>query len=360
MPKKLVLCLDGTNNKFKKDNTNVVKLLALLDKRATDQLVYYQPGIGTMTPPGVYGHIRQWFLTRIDLAFATLLKYHVEDAYRFLMRYYEEGDEIFLFGFSRGAYTARVLAGMLCKVGLLAKGNEEMVSFAWEMYAGENNSDQAKKFRNTFSRKVPITFLGVWDTVSSVRWASFKYVLGKQMSFPHTMDNPMVRKVRHAIALDERRAYFRQNLWTDKPEEGQDVLQVWFPGVHCDVGGGYEEKESGLSKIALKWMVDEIGAALVFHPVAVAKMIPQTSTVDFAAPDRAAKIHESLKGLWKIVEWIPKRIKDRQQNYAYRWILPRGRSRWVAGDANIHPSAFERMKAGVGYYPRNLPSQNPH
>src|ERR1700730_692736 len=143
MTRKLVLCLDGTSNQYCRDNTNVVKLAALLDKGSTDQFLYYQPGIGTMPPPGVFNKAHKWLLTRLDLAFAILLKQHVQDAYRFLMRYYEAGDEIFMFGFSRGAYTARVLAGMLCKVGLLARGNEELVPFAWEMYATLDNDAEA-------------------------------------------------------------------------------------------------------------------------------------------------------------------------------------------------------------------------
>ena len=127
MPKKLILCLDGTSNQFCRDNTNVVKIAALLDKNAADQMLYYQPGIGTIPPPTVFSRTLKWVLTRLDLAFAILLKHHVQDAYRFLMRHYAPEDEIYVFGFSRGAYTARVLAGMVCKVGLLQKGNEELV-----------------------------------------------------------------------------------------------------------------------------------------------------------------------------------------------------------------------------------------
>jgi uncharacterized protein (DUF2235 family) len=348
MPKKLVLCLDGTSNQYKKDNTNVVKLLAALDKHAADQLVYYQPGIGTRVPPGVYGRLRQWVLTRLDLAFAILLKYQVQDAYRFVMRYYEEGDELYLFGFSRGAYTARVLAGMIYKVGLLAKGNEEMIPFAWQMYRVGDNHDLARGFRHTFGRKVPVTFLGVWDTVSSVRWA------GKAIALPYTRDNAGVAKVRHAMALDERRAYFRQNLWDTTPPASQDVKQVWFPGVHCDVGGGYAEEECGLSKIALRWMIDEIGAALAFDPAALAALFPAMSSATSAAADATATKHESLRSWWWIAEWLPKRIRDPQRNFEPRWILPRGESRWIAPDAIIHPAVRERMAKVAGYSPPNL------
>jgi uncharacterized protein (DUF2235 family) len=115
----IVLCLDGTSNKFAAVNTNVVKLYAMLDRARPDQLSYYQPGIGTMAPPGVWGKLKRWFIKQLDLAIAWLLSDHVTDAYRFLMRYYQKGDRIFIFGFSRGAYTARALAGLIAAKGLL-------------------------------------------------------------------------------------------------------------------------------------------------------------------------------------------------------------------------------------------------
>ena len=127
MSRNLVLCLDGTSHRFAAANTNVVKLYAMLDRQRNDQLSYYQPGIGTFAPPGVWGKLRKWIVTRLDLAIAWLLEEHVSDAYRFLMRYYQDGDRVFIFGFSRGAYTARALAAMLYKVGLLTQGNEERV-----------------------------------------------------------------------------------------------------------------------------------------------------------------------------------------------------------------------------------------
>jgi uncharacterized protein (DUF2235 family) len=351
MTRKLVLCLDGTSNQYGRNNTNVVKLAALLDKDAADQFLYYQPGIGTMPPPGVFNKARQWFLTRLDLAFAILLRQHVQDAYRFLMRYYEAGDEIFMFGFSRGAYTARVLAGMLRKVGLLAQGNEELVTFAWDIFATEKNDDQASDFCNTFARTVSIEFIGVWDTVSSVRYA------GRDQHFPYTFDNPIVHTVRQALALDERRAYFRQNLWKEPARTSQDVQQVWFAGVHCDVGGGYKGSECGLSTIALKWMLEEVGTRLAFSLTAVDAMIPTVSNDRFSAPEATAKLHESLQGAWHLAEFIPKRVHVKQPDGSYEahWTLPRGHGRWVDPTAHIHPSVYERIRLVPGYHPPNLP-----
>ena len=134
-PRNIVLCLDGTSNKYAAVNTNVVKLYAMLDRARNDQLSYYQPGIGTMPPPGIFGRLKRWFVTRLDLAIAWLLSDHVTDAYRFLMRYYQQGDRIFIFGFSRGAYTARALIGLLNRPGLLRPGSENLVPYAVRQYA---------------------------------------------------------------------------------------------------------------------------------------------------------------------------------------------------------------------------------
>ena len=140
-----------------------------------------------------------------------------------------------------------------------------------------------------------------------------------------TYDNPIVRTVRHAVSLEERRAYFRHNLWVDPARDGQDSRQVGFPGVHCDVAGGYREADSGLSKTAPRWMPEEIGPRLKFQQTACDAMLPSTNSQDYAAPSATAAIHESLRGLWRIVEYIPKRVNIRQSDGSYktRWILPR-------------------------------------
>jgi uncharacterized protein (DUF2235 family) len=349
MARNIVLCLDGTSNKYAAANTNVVKLYAMLDRARNDQLSYYQPGIGTYAPTGVWGHIKQWIVTRLDLAIAWLLSDHVTDAYRFLMRYYQEGDSIFIFGFSRGAYTARVLAGMLHKVGLLTQGNEELIPFAWDMFKRyDPDLELAEGFKKTFSRPVQVHFLGLWDTVSSVGWA------WAPQHFQFTENNPSVDIVRHAVALDERRSYFVQNLWGTLPP---DIEQVWFPGVHCDVGGGYPENESGLSAIALKWMIGKAEAAGLFLDQNMkATVLPQQSTPDYIAPNAGGPTHESLSGLWWIVEYLPKSYKDPAANFATRWMIHAGRPRHVNDYANIHVSVFERMRLVPTYQPKNLPA----
>ena len=350
MGRKIVLCLDGTSNRYSATNTNVVKLYAMLDRARSDQLSYYQPGIGTFLPPGFWGHLRGLVARILDLAIAWLLYDHVTDAYRFLMRYYQDGDQIYIFGFSRGAYTARAVAGMLHKVGLLTQGNEELIPFAWDMFKRERDKDVYDGFKKTFCTPVRVHFLGLWDTVSSVGWA------WDPKHLPYTQNNPSVDIVRHAVALDERRAYFVQNLWGNQP---QDVEQVWFPGVHCDVGGGYGEPESGLSAIALRWMTEKAEATgLAFNAEMKAVVLPAQNTPPpgYAAPFAGGPPNESLTGLWWIPEFIPKPYRDPTANFEKRWMIHAGRHRHVADGAKIHVSVFDRMTLVGGYNPSNLPA----
>jgi uncharacterized protein (DUF2235 family) len=350
--RKIILCFDGTNNAYAATNTNVVKLYAMIDRSKDDQCAYYQPGIGTSPPPSMWGKVKKWIVTRLDLAIAWLLEQHVSDGYRFLMRYYRDGDQIFIFGFSRGAYTARALAGMIQKIGLLSQGNEELVPFAWAQYKKEKDWVESGGFRKTFCREVTIDFIGLWDTVSSVGW------LWHPQYLEFTANNPSVKVIRHALALDERRSYFVQNLWGHDPTIQTDIEQVWFAGVHCDVGGGYVEIESGLAKIALNWMVEQARQyGLRFQLSAEALILPAVSTKSSAAPDPTAPQHESLRGIWWLAEFIPKRIKDPALGYKPRWIIHCGRHRYVAAGSKIHASVLTRRNQLPSYSPPNLPAQ---
>lgn len=353
MGRNIVICFDGTNNEYAATNTNVVKIYQMLDLDSGEQIAYYQPGIGTMAPDGVWNRFGQWLIKQLDLAVAWLLEQHVCDGYRYLMRYYGPGDQVFIFGFSRGAYSARALAAMVHQVGLLSAGNEELIPFAWDAFRKIHAKNVAAGFKRTFSRVVKVHFLGVWDTVSSVGWA------WNPQSLPYTRNNPSVEILRHAMALDERRVYFPQNLWTDEKVPGQDAVQIWFPGVHCDVGGGYLESEAGLSKIALQWMVDAaVKAGLKVDSTERNAIIPAQSNSEYSAPDPTAKKHESLHGFWWILEWIPKRIKDPATDFkTHRWTLHRGGHRYVANGASIHNTVFDRTKKVPDYKPPNIPEK---
>ncbi|KAG1836357.1 hypothetical protein DFJ58DRAFT_818638 [Suillus subalutaceus] len=216
-PKVLVASFDGTAGLYDAMNTNVVKFVSLLKKDTDSQLCYYQAGVGTYLAPGVVSPMFTWLAKLLDEAFAWYLDAHVMEGYGFLMDNYQPGDKICLFGFSRGAYTARALAGMLHKVGLLPKSNVQQVGFAYDAYkqTGVSADALAAGFKQTFSRDVKVEFVGAWDTVQStgVLWSR---------SLPFTDSNTLIKTFRHALALDEHRVKFQPDLYhrsqTDTPD----------------------------------------------------------------------------------------------------------------------------------------------
>jgi uncharacterized protein (DUF2235 family) len=196
--RKFILCFDGTGNKFQGNSgdSNILKIYSMLDRTDGTQFHYYQPGIGTYTmskslsSDGMFSRMASWYNKAKDSAIGSTLDEHVMAGYRFLMRYYRTGDDIYFFGFSRGAYIARFLAEMLDHVGLLSAGNEELVRFVWKTFAkwqtrqggGSEEEEKEKEdmfkfmmaFRETFSRPVRrIKFLGLFDTVNSVSKVSY-------------------------------------------------------------------------------------------------------------------------------------------------------------------------------------------
>ncbi|EAU86139.2 hypothetical protein CC1G_03350 [Coprinopsis cinerea okayama7 len=300
-PRTLVLCFDGTSDQYDADNSNVVKFFELLSKDPNHQLCYYDPGIGTWFHPGVVSPLFDWFAKLMDQAVAWYLDAHVMDGYKFLMQNYRHGDKICLFGFSRGAYTARALGGFLHKIGLLSRDNFSQVPFAYDLYKRRDKEsvELAFGFKRTFCQSVRVEFMGVWDTVASVG-----VIMGKTL--PFTNSNSSITTFRHALALDERRAKYRPNVYhrpsptlmaaaldpqgasaplrsdttssssssssgrkgkrssvlrrvfsvkSEKEKDAEaaeqhrmmsidegglpdDVLEVWFVGGHSDVGGG--------------------------------------------------------------------------------------------------------------------------
>ncbi|KAG8902534.1 hypothetical protein FRB99_004369 [Tulasnella sp. 403] len=303
MPDKrtIVLCFDGTSNVFGEEkNTNVIHLMSMLQLEGSEdgtqnQRVYYQTGIGTYDPTGrgSWPIVQQAKLI-LDQAFALCLKDHVLGGYKFLMEAYRPGDEICMFGYSRGAYTARALAGMLHVVGLVPSNNMELVPFAYDIFSKSKEQDEKSpddelcdRFKKTFSRDVKIRFIGLWDTVSSV--GLFPRTL------PNTGNNESVQVVRHALSLDENRVKFKAEPWNPPPESQKwvsptnpeaeleaylsgsfqrgttggsktDIKEVWFSGYHGDVGGGCapairKDKDGphppALSNIPLQWLIRE-------------------------------------------------------------------------------------------------------
>jgi uncharacterized protein (DUF2235 family) len=381
---------DGTGNEIGENISNVLKFYRTLKKSdgaSPPQVVFYHPGVGTLARPDPWTKFWQDAKTLLGLATGYGLDDSVLTAYEFLIQNYEENDEIYLFGFSRGAHTARILAALIHKLGLLHPQQLNLGGAALTAYKQsteradelvQTKDDSAAQFARIVSTRWPtIRFLGVWDTVASVivprpdRFYTFSL-----QTLPYTRRNPSVKVFRQAGSLDERRRMFRLEPWAPDQvfmknrfsktnnSEPQDVKQVWFPGVHSDVGGGYPETESGLSKYPLLWMIEEARThGLEFNTQAVNQLVwgvkRKGSPFDYVGPNFTASPHESLRGAWRPIEKIPKKVKYRDWPSKKAWFgfyIPNGEPRFVADGADIHESVLEHKESNSSYQPVNLPS----
>jgi uncharacterized protein (DUF2235 family) len=363
MPRNIVVCCDGTGNEYGAANSNVVKLYWTLSAQ-DKQIAYYHPGVGTMGARNALTAIGKWWTEVRGLAFGYGFSDNIADVYSFLMREFRPGDQIFIFGFSRGAYTARALCGLLRMFGLLTPGNEALIPYALRLYKSSDPEKfcTADGFRTTFCVECKPYFLGVWDTVSSVGWI-LDPVSAKTGRLPYTATLPDVPILRHAVSIDERRAFFRQNLIHEPLPQGQNLKQVWFAGVHSDVGGSYAENESGLSKIALRWMLCEAqSAGLMLDPQKVVDVLG--GKIPYAPPDPSAALHKSLHGIWWLGEIWPKHhlysvsvpgkaTLEWKSNIRFNLARPRT----IPECAHIHQSVFDRIRDVPEYRPKNLPQQ---
>lgn len=260
--KRLILFCDGTWNspdqarRGKACPTNVTKLAEAVPAAGSDgveQRLYYQKGVGT----GRWERVRGG-------AFGFGLSRNVRDAYRFIVANFEPGDELFLFGFSRGAFTARSTAGLVRNAGVLRPENMDRVDQAYDLYRSRAEPDhpkgrEATLFRRSFSHQTRIRFIGVWDTVGALgipaSGVPLLSAVNRRWAFHDTELSSSVDAAFHALAIDEQRRPFEATLWkTQALADGQHVEQVWFTGSHCDVGGG--RHDSSLSDIALLWMTN--------------------------------------------------------------------------------------------------------
>jgi uncharacterized protein (DUF2235 family) len=362
----LVLCCDGTNNEFGRENTNVVRLAQVLDRDPSRQRLYYDPGVGTLPEPSTWSATGKWLSKVLGLAFGGGIFWKVDQAYRFLMDEWRPGDRVFIFGFSRGAYTARLLAALLHHLGLLPRGNGNLVPYAIRLFRAAPAGDDggggieayeklANEFRWSFARVVPespderrfrVHFLGLWDTVSSVGWA------WERRSFPFTARNPSVNVVRHAVSIDERRWFFRQNqIHQARPD--QDVDEVWYPGVHSDVGGGYPVKDGLLWAGPLMWMLDAAKAQGLLLDQARIPVVYGDAVRAAAGPVCLEPKHESLTPVWWPLEFYPKwtwRRSTRKRALS----IGAGRHRFIRPGSLIHHDALVRLRSGPDYRPPNL------
>jgi uncharacterized protein (DUF2235 family) len=356
LARNLIVCCDGTNNQFGPENTSVVRLVQVLDRDPKRQLLYYDPGLGTLPEPGWLTRLGQTLARWLDLALATGLGRKVQEAYIHLMDFWEPGDQVYLFGFSRGAYTARVLAGLLHTLGLLPRGNHNLVPYVMRLFAAIRSEGRSKywklcdEFRWTFARPVPggadrrfrVHFLGLWDTVSSVGW------VWDPATYPFTACNPGIDVIRHAVAVDERRWFFRQNLIS--PAEGQDCRELWFPGVHGDVGGGYPDQDGGLWRVPFEWLLNEAAqAGLSVDAQRLNEVLHHTQSPvrPWAEPQ-----HESLRGLWWLAELFPK-LRRAPGSSLLRPRIGGGRYRYIPNGALIAKATLLRIRE-TRYVPPNL------
>jgi uncharacterized protein (DUF2235 family) len=360
----LVVCFDGTNNEFGKEHTNVIRLVQVIDRDPARQRLYYDAGVGTLPETGFFLPAVKTVSCWLGLGFGLGFSRKVKDAYAYLMDVWEPGDRVFLFGFSRGAYAARVLAGMLHAMGLLPRGNHNMIPYTlryFQRMEGQHDTQHkvsadwrafCDQFRRTFarpfesgddSRHFRVHFLGVWDTVSSVGWVV------DPKNFPHTAWNPSIEHFRHAVSIDERRAFFRQNLFN--PAKGQDAMELWFAGVHCDVGGGYERENGRLWWEPFWWMLGEAEKEGLLIDM-------QRKTEALANPPLqpwCEPINNSLTPAWYLGEVWPKmtwnaKLKTRAPRLNF------ARRRYIPDNAILHDSVSERIQdPKLGYQPHNIP-----
>ncbi|KAF9058718.1 hypothetical protein BDP27DRAFT_1505466 [Rhodocollybia butyracea] len=389
----LVVCIDGTSNKFGLKNTNIVELYSRLAKNK-DQLTFYNSGIGTYAEPSwkSWDYWKQVGMNKLDLALALRFEKILLDAYRWLSEIYEDGDRIFLFGFSRGAYQVRALAGMIEKVGLIHKGNEAQIPFAYELYARSTDEqppnptqDNLKeympwRFKTTFSRTdVRVHFVGVWyisflelryplismtgrDTVSSVG------LVRADKNLPlTTCGMHHVCYFRHALALDECRVKFlpeytyggvakiakadpkvakpvknvatRDTNTQSEPQTKSpsgNTKEVWFVGTHSDIGGGNVMNTSlDLYGPALRWMIHESIIASISLTPLQPKLVTETQS-------DGDGMHDSMVWYCLPLEIFCIKRLSYKGSKETTWWPHLGASRQVVDGQLIHTSAYNR------------------
>ena len=283
--KRIAIFADGTWNSPEKGGaTHVLKMARSVRPKVSgvEQVAFYDWGVGTdrkKLAGGISG-------AGIDK--------NIMDCYRFIVHNYNPGDKLYFFGFSRGAYTVRSLAGFIRNSGLLKREHAERIPDAYKLYrkrskASRPNAQSATDFRSKYAVAdiTYIEFVGVWDTVGALGIpVPFWGTLGeREFLFHDTQPSKIVRHARHAMAIDENRVDFEPTSWSDKP--GLDLQQLWFAGVHTDVGGGYPEP--GLSHCAGKWMLKEASnCGLKF----------ESHFVNGLNPDPGDKQHNERRGVY--------------------------------------------------------------
>lgn len=324
--KRIIICCDGTWNEPDEIPTNVTKMVRSIKPVAADgmhQVVFYDQGVGTG------GRIDKF----IGGAFGSGLEKNVLDCYRFLVHNYKLGDEIYCFGFSRGAYTARAFVGLINAVGLLDKDHLDQMKKVYQYYRTDPDKRPQENYESNY--RPDIYMLGVFDTVGAL--GAPTPLIGKLtrgwVGFFNTQICSLVKYAFHALALDERRAPFSPDLWTGSLDEDQYMEQCWFAGAHSDIGGGYSE--CGLSDITLDWMVSKARRlGLEFNQHYLDTQLK---------PDLHMQPHDSFSLAFKLLA----KVKQGEQ---LRRIY--GESDATPINVSVHDSVYQRIAAGR-YQPAN-------
>ena len=330
MTRRIVVCADGTWNRPEEDvesdmPTNVLRMaraIAASDAQGDPQQVFYDWGVGSyharfsggVTGRGIHKNIM--------------------DGYRYIVQNYSPGAELFLFGFSRGAYTVRSLCGLINNCGILRRPHAGLIEQAFRHYKKTGKKfapegEASRQFRAAHAHESrEIRFVGVWDTVGALGIPfSLLGLFDRTDEFYDTKLGPNVRIARHALAIDETRADFEPTLWV--PREGLDLMQTWFAGVHSDVGGGYAPDDEGrlASDIPLLWMMQQARqAGLALDP----------HLADSLHPDPLAPLHRSRRHIY--------RLRRRYRRPLHKEGL----------DLLLHASVLARHHRDPEYRPENL------
>jgi uncharacterized protein (DUF2235 family) len=330
MVKRLVICADGTWNRPEEDlqkdvPTNVLRTARAIRPIAEDGLpqhVFYDWGIGSYHNAVIGGITGQG------------IHKNIMDAYRYIVQNYTPGTDIYLFGFSRGAYTVRSLCGLINNCGILKRPDARRIQQAFDHYkktgaAWKPSGTKSVEFRKLHSHESrEIHFVGVWDTVGALGVPfSLMGLFDRKDEFYDTKLGSNVRIARHALAIDERREDFEPTLW--RPREGLDLEQVWFAGSHSDIGGGYPADDHGLkaSDISLAWMVEQAQKA---------KLDLEDHLPADLKPSPRAVLHNSRRHIFRFSTPLIRNLK------------PEGI------ETSIHPSVAERWRLDPDYRPPNL------
>lgn len=303
---RLVVCCDGTwNLPDQVSPTNVAKLALGLADASVDgvgQALYYHRGVGTSRWERLTGG-----------AFGLGLSRNVRDCYRFVVECYEPGDQLYFFGFSRGAFTARSTVGLIRNAGILRREHTNRIDDAYRLYRSRDpvrapTGLEAELFRRSFAHdNVRIHFIGVWDTVGALGIPGLPPRIARgRWGFHDTKLSSYVDFAYQALAIDEQRRPFRATLWQRQEHANEQILeQVWFAGAHSDVGGGYPDPS--LSEIALLWMVERArrsglaftAGALIEVPKAAGEPRRRGNEV---SPSALGRITDSRRAIYKLLK----------------------------------------------------------